>query len=132
MARLACRLPVPMLLLLPLILHWAIMMYDDFYAVILHVDNFCEFLRMVLDDRLGWSAVNLLVKILYVLSNRTRLRHLPGSISLTVGLYIIIGHSFIHFLNTLIHERGFKFNYAYIIHLRAQLLVLNISVPFRY
>ena len=53
-----------MLLLLPLILHWAIMMYDDFYAVILHVDNFCEILRMVLDDRLGWSAVDLLVKIL--------------------------------------------------------------------
>ena len=107
MARLACRLPVPMLLLLPLILHWAIMMYDDFNAVILHVDNFCEFLRMVLDDRLGWSAVDLLVKIIYVLSNRTRLRHLPGSISLTVGLYININHCLIHFLNSLIHERGF-------------------------
>ena len=64
MARFACRLPVPMLLLLALILHWATMMYDDFYAVILHVDNFCDFLRMVLDDRLRWSAVDLLVKIL--------------------------------------------------------------------
>ena len=64
MARLACRLPVPMLLLLALILHWATMMYDDFYEVILHVDNICDFLRMVLDDRLGWSAVDLLVKII--------------------------------------------------------------------
>ena len=84
-ARFACRLPLPMLLLLTLILHWATMMYDDFNAVILHVDNICDFLRMVLDDRFGWSAVDLLVKIIYVLSNRTRLRHLPGSISLTVG-----------------------------------------------
>ena len=84
MARFACRLPVPMLLLLPLILHWAIMMYDDFYAVILHVDNFCDFLRMVLDDRLGWSAVDLLVKIIYVLHYSRVLRHLSGSISLSL------------------------------------------------
>ena len=65
-ARLACRLPVPMLLLLALIIHWAIKMYGDFYAVILHVDNICNFLRLVLDDRLGWSAVDLLVKIICV------------------------------------------------------------------
>ena len=64
MARLACRLPVPMLLLLALILHWAIKMYDDFYAVILHEDNICDFLRMVIDDRLSWSADDLLVKII--------------------------------------------------------------------
>ena len=37
-----------MLLLLALILHWAIKMYGDIYAVILHVDNICDFLRMVL------------------------------------------------------------------------------------
>ena len=65
-------------------------MYDDFNAVILHVDNFCEFLRMVLDDRLGWSAVDLLVKIIYVLSDRARLRHLPGSILLSLSLYLNI------------------------------------------
>ena len=90
MARLACRLPVPILLLLPMILHWAIMMYDDFYAVILHVDNFCDFLRMVLDDRLGWSSVDLLVKIIYVLRYIRLLRHLPGSISLSLSLYLNI------------------------------------------
>ena len=63
---------------------------------------------MVLNDWLGYSAVDSLGEIIYVLCDRARLRHLPGSISLTVYLYIIIKHSFIHFLTSLIHERGFK------------------------
>ena len=63
---------------------------------------------MVLNDWLGYSAVDSLGEIIYVLCDRARLRHLPGSISLTVYLYIIIKHSFIHFLTSLIHDWGFK------------------------
>ena len=65
-------------------------------------------MRLVLNDWLGYSAVDSLGEIIYVLCDRARLRHLPGSISLTVYLYIIIKHSFIHFLTSLIHDRGFK------------------------
>ena len=43
-ARLARRVVFLGCSLLPLLLHWTKMMYYDFYAMNLHIDNFCDIL----------------------------------------------------------------------------------------